>query len=204
MSTQTPRASIRLIDGSVAPARRARGPVNARTYGASRQNSGGGRRGKRKPRPATERSSAIGVRDGDRWLTHGLQEVVYFFRGSIATGGRVASGCSLPCSPSTNPAYARIVDGGTFPTGFKSLRELQEVLDPEQFVVIFRGVIANIARIKCLHLTERLVGVRVGGTIEYLPVSKENVPVLKKIFRIPTRQGSRKKKRPRGGDAGTE
>ncbi len=88
-----------------------------------------------------------------------------------------------------NVIYVRSVKGALFRTGFSTLDTLRQKLNPARFVSIHRLLILNVNRVVELDLSSNssLVGVMVGPEIDFLPVSRRHLRILREQFGLPKR-----------------
>jgi hypothetical protein len=124
-----------------------------------------------------------------RWYVVSLEHVAFAFLGSAANHGVIHAPWIGDRVLVPNVIYVRSVKGALFRTGFSTLDTLRQKLNPARFVSIHRLLILNVNRVVELDLSSNssLVGVMVGPEIDFLPVSRRHLRILREQFGLPKR-----------------
>jgi hypothetical protein len=118
-----------------------------------------------------------------------IDQVAYVFLGCAVNHGLIDPVWASDRVLDSATVYVRTVKGQLFDTGSATLRELRQTLDPARFFSTHRLVIVNVDRLVELDLGGRVtrVGVFVGGSVEFLPISRRRVRALRALVVFPKR-----------------
>lgn len=136
--------------------------------------------------------SRIAVQRADitgRWFVIPVEHVSFAFLGAAASNGVINAPWAGDRVLAPSTVYVRTIKGGLYTTGFATLQSLRQRLDPTQFVSIHRQLIVNLDRLVQLDLGTNVshVGVMAGPEIDFLPISRRHLRLLRELIALPKR-----------------
>jgi hypothetical protein len=124
-----------------------------------------------------------------RWFVIPVSHLSFAFLGSAASDGVLEARWAHGHALAPGVVYVRTAKGGLFRTGFTTLHALRQRLDPARFVSIHRQLIVNLDRLVQLDLGTNVsqVGVLAGAEIDFLPISRRHLRLLRELIILPKR-----------------
>ena len=130
-------------------------------------------------RIAVQRSGVPG-----RLMVIGVERVAYVFLGSAVSERVIDAPWARDGFLVPDAVYARTVKGGLFRTGYSTLHEARQSLDPTRFISIHRLAMVNLDLLVEVDPDLRVtrVGIAVGAEIEFLRVSRRLLRSLRALI----------------------